>query len=302
MTAGYLSPAYASALELGVPRALPLCGGWILQRNIAGTSDHDGMGCYPLFCCEDWSRLNGDLDDLNRDLVALSLVTDPFGNYDIRVLNTCFPDLVRPFKNHFVVDLMQRPEEVWNAHHKRNERRGLANVDVQMVDDVEACADTWVALYSALTERHNIKGFAAFSARSLTLQLSVPGTTVFRAMRHHTTVGMTVWYVQERIAYYHLAAYTKEGYELRASFALFAFAIRYFAGAGIQWLNLGAAAGLEDDPADGLARFKRGWSTGTRPTYLCGRVFDHDAYSSLREMVGASTTGYFPAYRSNPSV
>ena len=39
------------------------------------------MGCYPLFACQDWSQLSADLENIEDDLIALSLVTDPFGEY-----------------------------------------------------------------------------------------------------------------------------------------------------------------------------------------------------------------------------
>ena len=39
------------------------------------------------------------------DLESLSLVTDPFGDYTESELHACFPDLVVPFKEHYVIDL-----------------------------------------------------------------------------------------------------------------------------------------------------------------------------------------------------
>lgn len=62
-------------------------------------------------------------------------------------------------------------------------------------------------------------------------------------------------------------------------------------------VDLGAGAGIDDKGTDGLTRFKRGWSTGTRTAYFCGRVFDHAKYSELVRATSASATNYFPAYR-----
>ena len=62
---------YAASLEeFGTPRELPRCKGWILECQIPGFSDHDAMGCYPLFLCQDWPRLHSDLEDLGNDLVS----------------------------------------------------------------------------------------------------------------------------------------------------------------------------------------------------------------------------------------
>ena len=68
-------------------------------------------------------------------------------------------------------------------------------------------------------------------------------------------------------------------------------------------LSLGADAGSADVKEDGLSRFKSGWPTGTRTTYLFGRICDQERYAALatnsrQDGVGASD-GYFPAYRSS---
>jgi hypothetical protein len=51
------------------------------------------------------------------------------------------------------------------------------------------------------------------------------------------------------------------------------------------------------DGTDGLSRFKRGWATGTRPTYFCGRIFDHRRYADALTARGLEDDDYFPAYR-----
>jgi hypothetical protein len=55
---------------------------------------------------------------------------------------------------------------------------------------------------------------------------------------------------------------------------------------------------LSDDADDGLTRFKAGWSNAERTNWLCGRIFDREAYAALSRMnVGAASRDYFPAYR-----
>jgi hypothetical protein len=78
---------------------------------------------------------------------------------------------------------------------------------------------------------------------------------------------------------------------------MFGYALRYFSEAGHQWLDLGGAPGLGDDSSGGLSRFKRGWATGTRVAYLCGRIFDRAMYASLVATASDADTSYFPAYR-----
>jgi hypothetical protein len=295
--AGYMHPGYAESLaEFGTPCELSRCRGWILERQIPGFPYRDAMGCYPLFACQDWSQLGADLEDIGYDLVSLALVTDPFGAYKLAYLHWCF-DVVIPFKQHFIVDLSHPPNTFVSHHHQRYARRALENVQVERCQDPIQFVDEWINLYATLIERHNIKGLARFSRLAFGKQLKIPGIVVFRALCKETTVGMTLWYIQREVGYYHLGAYSTTGYKLRASFALFWFAIEYFAGNGLRLLNLGASPGVKDGNADGLCRFKRGWSTGTRTAYFCGRIFNHERYAEIVKAKGISATDYFPAYR-----
>jgi Acetyltransferase (GNAT) domain len=301
---GYAHAAYAASLaELGTPRHLPESGGWILVRPVPcpphpdDVGVKDAMGCYPVFSCENWSRLGRDLDALGPDLVSLTIVTDPFGAYTESQLRQVFPDLVRPFKEHFVVDVRQPLDHV-SPHHRRNLAKASRHVRIERCPDPAALASVWCALYEGLVARHGVNGFAAFSRAALTRQLEVPGVVIFRAESGGATTGMTVWYTAGSRAYYHLGAYSEAGYAAGASFAIFDHAVRHFAETGLQWLDLGGAAGLKADGRDGLSRFKRGWATGTRPAYLCGRIFDRREYAALAAAGAARDTSYFPAYRS----
>lgn len=298
MPTGYKSPLYVQSLsEFGTPRELSRSKAWILQRGISGFPYQDAMGCYPLFACRDWSQLHTDLEDLNGEVISLSVVTDPFGDYDEIYLRRCFNALVTPFKEHFVIKLGPPLESFVSSHHRRNARKGLKNVDVEKCEVPSNFIDDWISLYANLIKRLNLKGITKFSRTSFESQLRVPGITAFRAMYKDSTVGMLLWYVQDEVGYYHLGTCSDQGYELRASFALFWTAIKYFADIDINWLNLGAGAGVKNGGTDGLSRFKRGWSTGTRTVYFCGRVFDHAKYSEIIKERGIFATDYFPAYR-----
>ena len=257
-TTGYLHRLYSESLsEFGTPRWLPECGGWILERAISSSSGRDAMGCYPLFACANWSRLQQDLASLEDDLVSLALVTDPFGDYDPGYLAECFPDVMFPFKEHFVVELSRDPDSFVHPHHRRNARKALEAMHVEKCDNPDAYLDDWVSLYGTLVERHQIRGLMAFSPQCFAKQLRVPGLVMLRAVRDETTIGIVLWYQQRDRAYYHLGAYSPEGYESGASFALFNYSIEYFGKQNINWLDLGAGAGTGRDAESGLARFRR---------------------------------------------
>jgi hypothetical protein len=295
---GYMHSSYAASLaEYGAPQELTQCGGWILRRRIPGSDSFDAMGCYPLFNCSNWSALAADLESISNDFVSITLVTDPFGKYNLSILETCFKDKLMPFKQHFVVELGNRLKMFVSDHHQRNVRKALKVIQVERCDCPESLIDDWVGLYHSLVKKHQIKGIADFSKAAFLQQLRVPGIIAFRATYEGLTVGILLWYVWQDVGYYHLAAYSDLGYKLRASFALFWLAFEYFSDCDLKWLNLGAGSGIRENSSEGLSRFKRGWATGTRTAYLCGRVFDTLKYCEFSAQTNTASSDYFPAYR-----
>jgi hypothetical protein len=295
---GYADPGYAESLaEFGRPRRLACSGGWILERPIAaGRPDRDAMGCYPLFACAHWPGLEADLEVLQDRLVSLVLVTDPFGDYQVEDLQRWFKDLVRPFKAHYITDLSRPVGEIASSHHRYYARRALRQVEVSACPNPAEFLETWIDLYANLIRRHELHGLHRFSPTAFARLLALPGVTVFQAWHGGEAVGAEIWILQGEAAYCHLAASSEAGYKLMAAYALRWFALEYFR-KRVRWLDLGAGAGADGRASDGLGRFKRGWSTGTRPAYLCGRIFDASTYAALSLDRGQAGSGYFPAYR-----
>ena len=293
---GYASRQYAESLkEFGTVRELPRCGGWLLERPIPNSDLVDGVGCYPLFTCRDWSGLIKDLETLDQRLVCVNLVTDPFSDVAVSELQAIFPDICYEYKQHFVADLSLPLEDIVDAHHQRNIRKAKSALEVRQSTGDGDLLHVWQTLYDNLVRRHGIDGIARFSSSSFERQLVVPGLTAFSALERGATCGMTLWYVRGDVAYYHLGAYSDRGYESGASFALFWTALAHFASIGVRWAALGAGAGATATES-GLTRFKRGWATHTRPVYFCGRILQPAAYAQLAARV-SSKTGFFPAYR-----
>ncbi|MBW3607099.1 MAG: GNAT family N-acetyltransferase [Actinobacteria bacterium] len=292
---GYSHPGYAESLaEFGVPRALPRCGGWVLERAIAGTTARDLMGPYPLFTCADWSGLTDDVDELGDEVVSLVLVADPLADVEAPELRRAFPDVVRPFKRHFVCDL-EAPNAT-TTHHRRSVRRAARAVEVETCAEPRERLDDWVRLYDELVARHGAVGISAFSRGSFRRQLALPGLIALRAERHGETVAMTLWLEDGPKAHYHLAASSASGYEVGANYALVAAALEQLRRRGVRWVNLGGVP-ANASRGDGLAHFKRGWANDERPARLCGRILNRKAYAELGDRGGAP--GWFPRYRAN---
>jgi hypothetical protein len=295
---GYRSSTYAHSLaEFGTPRSLQRSGGWILERSVERTSRKDAMGCYPLFSCRNWAELKNDIDDLAGDLLSLSLVTDPFGDCDGRDLQSCFPDKLIPFKLHWIADLRRPRHESVSKHHRYYAKRALCSINVERCDTPQRHLEEWSALYDHLIVRHRLRGMKAFSRHSFGIQLGVPGIVMLRARHEGETVGAHLWMLQDDVVHSHLAAASPTGYDMNVGYALYWAALEMFADEA-RWINFGAGAGVSGGSESGLTQFKRGWATETRPSFFCGRIFDHAGYAAAGAARGNYDDDYFPAYRS----
>ena len=295
---GYEHAGYAESLrEFGTPRPLPRSGAWVLERALNSLSYRDAMGCYPLFCCPNWSELRTDLDELARDLVSISLVADPFGSYHATDLQSCFRDKFLPFKTHFVADMRRLVAKFVSSHHQYYAKRALRTIHVERCDEPGRFLNEWLDLYENLISRHQLSGIRAFSRSAFAVQLAVPGIVMLRATHDDQVVGAHLWYVHGDVVHSHLAAANALGYDLAVSYALYWSALETFADQ-VRWINFGSGAGLNSDDSDGLTRFKRGWATETRTAYFCGRIFDQKKYAEAVTLRKAQSSSYFPAYRS----
>jgi GNAT acetyltransferase-like protein len=295
VTTGYASAEYAASLaEFGAPRHLPRCDGWILERPIGENAHRDAMGPYPMFFCRDWTALGNDLADLAERLVSVVLVPEPFAAAGVDTLRGAFEHVVH-FKDHYVADLEQTLDSFVSKSHRTRARRALRTLDVAVCEQPSNRLDDWMRLFANLTQRHSITGLRAFSREAFEAQLKVPGLVMFEATKDGDVVGLDLWYVQGDVAYGHLAAFSDAGYELGASYATKWTMLQHFVGA-VRWVDLAGTAGAHATD-DGLAAFKAGWSTGTKPVYLCGRVLQPAIYAELSRERGAGDTTYFPAYR-----
>jgi len=293
---GYLHPGYARSLsEFGTPTALPRSGAWFLERSIPGEPDTDATCCYPYLACQDWTALAADVDALGERLVSFTATPDPFGAYSLDDLQRAFPDVTAHFKDHYVADLTQPRERIASAHHRRLAEKALRTIDVECSDAPLALLDEFMSLFEASIRHFSIRGIRAYSRSAIAQQLALPGAYVTLARHGGVPVAAHMQLVHGETAYGHLAGATENANALGASYALYYTEIDYFANKA-RWLDWGAEATLTG--AEGtLGRFKRGWSTGTRPAYFCGRVLNAARYDEIVRARGIGPTNYLPAYR-----
>ncbi len=296
---GYAHPRYAESLsEFGHPIHLAGCEGWLVSRDVPGSSSRDAIGTYPVFLCEDWLALEPALQALSAELVTVTVVADPFGEWTPELLQVAFPDLARPYDEHVVLDMSRPIEESVTRHHRKCSRQALRDVRVQIWESSvpESFLTQWLALHRTLMSRHEIRGLRAFSARAFAQQLTIPGVVVARAEVGGTPVGAQIWMVDGDVARGHVLALSDEGYRLGAGYALYWSAFEHFS-SRVRWCDIGGVPLADDGSAGGLKWFKRGWSTEVRTAWLCGRVLQRAAYAELVASSKDPQTAFFPAYR-----
>jgi hypothetical protein len=270
----------------------------VLERRIPNTRYCDLSGPYPLFSCADWSAIPADLADLPGDPVSAVVVVDPLTRPPEGVLHRAFPHLTEPFKQHLVRDFAQ-PAPL-PPHHRRHLRRASSAVDVELCVNPLEHLDDWVELYSRTLARRSVTEMASFNRTTFAQQLRLPNLIAMRAVQLGATVSMALWLTQGENAYYHLGASSDRGYSLSASYAVFAASLQELEERGAHFVDLGGAPGTAG-PQSGLYRFKSGWANESMPAYLCGRILDFRVYAELSEAV-SGPTGWFPAYRGEPSI
>ena len=297
MSTGYFHKGYAKSIIKDAKLVnLTESKGWLLQRDIPNTLFSDVTNCYPLLCCQNWNKIEDDINNLPNKIISVSLVTEPFAEIK-KDLSKTF-NIFIPFKEHFIVDY--RLKISFTTHHQKEISRSIKKgVEIELCINPLSYIDQWHDLYNILINRHNIRKSICFSKSLFINQFKVPGIVVFRAIKDLKTIGMTLWFVSNNNAYYHLAAYSDKGYQTSCSYALMDYALNYFNKKGITQVTLGAGAGLTQDKHDGLSRFKSGWSNYTKKTYFGGKILNLDEYTNIVN-TSKSHPSFFPAYR-NPN-
>jgi hypothetical protein len=262
----------------------------VVTQSVADDA-RDAAGPYPRTPLRADAELEAGLDALARlGLVSVVLVADPLAAPPAERLGRAF-SVCRPFKTHFLVD-HARGQATPTKHHRYEIRRANGRCEVVLVRLADRMAD-WSGLYEGLKQRHQVTGPAAFSAAYFQALAAEPLYETFAAIVQGRVVAMSIWFQHDGVAVNHLGASSQAGYALGASYALYAAALDHYAGAAV--LDLGGAAGFGDDPNDGLARFKRGFSNAEAGAYLCGAVLDTARYAALNQ--DRPPTAFFPAYR-----
>lgn len=292
MTHPYATASYAAGLDhVGQAFEIPEWGTYVLLRETPFGGHRDVVGVYPIMVLSREANLAGGLQRLKaKGIVSIVLVLDDLLRPPLRDLEAIF-DFVRPFKSHYLHD-WKVGDPVYNKHHRYEIRRAGKLTEAREFCLGDHLAE-WQQLYGQLVQRHGLRGTHAFPAAHHEMLGRLEGVRSFGAFIEGKLVAAHIFVTHEGHAMSHLAAATLEGYRTGAAYAVNALALEHLDGCGV--VNLGGAAGVIDDPSDGLARFKKGFSNSVASSYLCGAVLDRPLYQKLSAEY--SQDSFFPAYR-----
>ena len=287
----YATEAYAKSLgHVGTPMLLPEWETVVVLREIPG-GGVDAIGAYPIAVLAQDADLQGGLDRLRAvGVVTVTLVI--VGKHRAERLRGTF-NVVEPFKSHWI--RRNTAPFGYDKHHRYEIRRALRSVEAgvfALADEMNA----WCDLYRALVERHNLSGLHDFPRSHFETLGAMAGVTAIGAWKDGALVSAHVWMDDGANVHSHLAASNAEGYRIGAAYAVYDASIRHFAER--ETLNFGGGAGALEDPADGLATFKKGFANELEQAYICGAILNGEKYQDLAQYRNAPPeTRFFPIYR-----
>lgn len=260
----FCSEAYGRALEEPGVEALHVPGWetYVLVRDAPG-GRRQAAGVRPLAPLDPDCDLQAGLDALRKEgVTSVSLVTDPMWCPEVPALQAAFP-LCRPFKENYFIDREKGAAHLRKRHRNivNKARRTVEVRDVTLADELPR----WLELYQINVDNRQIaQPFPASYFERLT---EVEGLRTIAVVVDGEISSMTMWIRHQDILYYHDGASSPTGFEVSASYTAFAHAIDDTT--DCRYVFFGGSAHFKDDPLDGLAVFKRGFSNSSASSYLC---------------------------------
>lgn len=263
----YCSLAYAEAQEEPGSEALavPDWGTHLLVREGAA-GRRLAVGGRPFASLDPNSDLAAGLAYLREAGVSsVSLVTDPMWSPEQPELEAAF-DVCRRFKETYLVDRTSYRATISKRHRNRinRARNGATLREISFADHL----DTWQELY-----RHNVANRQIpqpFAEGYFERLAAFPELRTLAVLVDGEIVTITTWIPHRDTLYFHDSASNSQGHAVSASYVAFAHVVETFE--ECRYVFLGGAAEFFDDPLDGLARFKRGFSNRSNVSYLCSAI------------------------------
>lgn len=244
---------------------------------------------------DDTGRLSQDLEEFRSKFQCFFGVLNPW-------VQSCEGldkfDVVLEYKDHFFCDL--GINDIWRIlsdNHKRLIKKALKLAKIARISNSGDIEKIWLELYNHLIAKRQISGISRFTPQILKNFIRLPQSAIYAATIENQICGITIFCFDERIVYYHLAAYSDIGYDHSVSYGIFWQAIQDFKKDGFKVLHLGGVPGVYAS-SSGLYKFKKGFSSGLKKTHFIGKILNRDQFNeTLKKSGTVGVFDFFPPYR-----
>lgn len=291
---GYRQNGFAESLGTGL--YLENVKGSVLRRKIGTTGTHDVVNPYPVFACSNFANFEDDLTSLRVEgAIALTVRTDAFDEMNVLSTRDIW-DWFKPFKTHFITDLTEPWRDTAARNAKRYEKRAREDFEFSLVSSPSEYAADLARLNEIILNRTQINKSAGLSVKTLEKQLNLRGVRLFKAEDSQGPQGLALFMKTDRKAYAYLLGATDEARSKHVIYGLYGYALDALS-AEVDAVDFGGNPGPTDDLSNSVGLFKQLWTNRTATSYICGKIFNPEAYGKLCKDRPALSPNYFPAYR-----
>jgi transposase-like protein len=259
----YCSEPYAHALEEpgATPLHVPAWGTYVLVRE-GPREALQATGMRPISPLEPSADMHAGMETLRQaGVTSVSLVAEPLFSPHPSVLEQAFT-ICRPFREHYFVDL-EAEIHLHKKHRNRlNQARRVCTVEEVRLDEQ---LERWHELYALNVAARQIP--QPFTRSHFEHLATLPSLRTIAVLMDGEIVGMTLWIGHGDTLYLHDGAADERGFENSATYPAVAHVIE--TERTRRYLLLGGSTGIHDDPLEGLAMFRRGFSNGSVFSHLC---------------------------------
>lgn len=156
----------------------------------------------------------------------------------------------------------------------------------------------FLRLYVKTMDRHNASDFYYFTDEYYKNLLEIDGVELYEVKMGESILGSALFIFSEEYVYYHLSANDADAKSFNANYHMLESAFALAKERGKRFFILGGGVGSDNN--DSLLAFKRKFSKLTRPFYICGKVYNEEAYVkyvSIWEKQTSENKKYFLKYR-----
>lgn len=181
----------------------------------------------------------------------------------------------------------------------RSKVRNIVNKSINSTKFKESKnIDKFIEIYISTMKKNNAENFYYFDKEYFQKLLLIENVKLYELTSDNKTIAMGFFIFSENLVHYHLSANTPLSYKLNGNYALLHNIFLQAQKEGKKYCILGG--GTTNSQDDSLFKFKKKFSSLTKPFYISGKIYDkkvYNEYVKLWEQQSKKEIKYFLKYR-----